>query len=51
MSTFEGGCLCGAVRIKSSGEIKAKVRTHLYTALYAARAQRNLFPAGSLPLP
>lgn len=23
----EGGCLCGAVRIKSTGEVKAKVRT------------------------
>lgn len=22
----EGGCLCGAVRVKSTGEVKAKVR-------------------------
>lgn len=26
----EGGCLCGAVRIKSTGEVKAKVRTLTY---------------------
>lgn len=23
----EGGCVCGAVRIKSTGEVAAKVRT------------------------
>lgn len=39
----EGGCVCGAIRIKSTGEIKAKVRTE-----YLSVAGPNTLSSSSL---